>query len=42
MRKVTFGCANSLDNYLARSDHSVDDDAAGDRASLMEVLEAGV
>ncbi len=24
MRKVTFGGANSLDNYLARADHSVD------------------
>jgi len=24
MRKVTFGGANSLDNYFARSDHSVD------------------
>ena len=24
MRKVTFGGANSLDNYLARSDHAVD------------------
>jgi dihydrofolate reductase len=24
MRKVTFGCATSLDNYIARSDHSVD------------------
>jgi dihydrofolate reductase len=24
MRKVTFGGANSLDNYLARTDHSVD------------------
>lgn len=24
MRKVTFGGANSLDNFLARSDHSVD------------------
>ena len=24
MRKVTFGCANSLDNYIARPDHSVD------------------
>ncbi len=24
MRKVTFGGANSLDNYLARSDHTVD------------------
>ncbi len=24
MRKVTFGGANSLDNYLARPDHSVD------------------
>lgn len=24
MRKVTFGVANSLDNYIARPDHSVD------------------
>jgi dihydrofolate reductase len=24
MRKVTFGLANSLDNYIARKDHSVD------------------
>ena len=24
MRKVTFGVANSLDNYIAREDHSVD------------------
>lgn len=24
MRKVTFGAANSLDNYIARKDHSVD------------------
>lgn len=24
MRKVTFGVANSLDNYIARADHSVD------------------
>ncbi len=24
MRTVTFGCANSLDNYIARTDHSVD------------------
>jgi len=24
MRKITFGGANSLDNYLARADHSVD------------------
>src|SRR5580658_6017275 len=24
MRKVTFGGANSLDNYLARTDHAVD------------------
>jgi dihydrofolate reductase len=24
MRKVTFGGANSLDNYLARPDHAVD------------------
>jgi len=24
MRKVTFGCANSLDNYIARPDGSVD------------------
>ena len=24
MRKVTFGGANSLDNYIARPDHAVD------------------
>ena len=24
MRKVTFGGANSLDNYFARQDHAVD------------------
>ena len=24
MRKITFGGANSLDNYLARTDHAVD------------------
>jgi len=24
MRTVTFGCANSLDNYIARPDHAVD------------------
>lgn len=24
MRKVIFGCANSLDNYIARKDHSYD------------------
>jgi len=24
MRKATFGCANSLDNYIARTDHSYD------------------
>jgi dihydrofolate reductase len=24
MRKVTFGCANSLDNFIARQDHGVD------------------
>lgn len=24
MRKVTFGCANSLDNYIARPNHEVD------------------
>jgi dihydrofolate reductase len=24
MRTVTFGCANSLDNFIARADHSVD------------------
>jgi hypothetical protein len=24
MRKVTFGVANSLDNYIARKDHEVD------------------
>ena len=24
MRKVTFGVANSLDNFIARTDHAVD------------------
>src|SRR5258705_8394696 len=24
MRTVTFGCANSVDNYIARADHAVD------------------
>lgn len=24
MRTVTFGCANSLDNYVARADHAID------------------
>lgn len=33
MRKVTFGGANSLDNYLARPDHSVDWLLWGDEAA---------
>lgn len=35
MRKITFGGANSLDNYLARSDHSVDWLMWGDEASAV-------
>ena len=33
MRKVTFGGANSLDNYLARPDHAVDWLLWGDEAA---------
>jgi dihydrofolate reductase len=33
VRKVTFGGANSLDNYLARTDHSVDWLLWGDEAA---------
>ncbi len=33
MRKVTFGGANSLDNYLARTDHAVDWLRWGDEAA---------
>lgn len=33
MRKVTFGGANSLDNYLARADHAVDWLLWGDEAA---------
>src|SRR5713226_7038333 len=35
MRKVTFGGANSLDNYLARKDHSVDWLLWGDEAAAV-------
>jgi len=35
MRKVTFGGANSLDNYLARSDHAVDWLMWGDEAAAV-------
>jgi dihydrofolate reductase len=35
MRKVTFGGANSLDNFLARSDHAVDWLRWGDEAAAV-------
>ena len=35
MRKVTFGGANSLDNYLARPDHAVDWLLWGDEAGAV-------
>ena len=35
MRKVTFGGANSLDNYLARPDHAVDWLLWGDEAAAV-------
>ena len=35
MRKVTFGGANSLDNYLARPDHAVDWLLWGDEAAAI-------
>jgi dihydrofolate reductase len=35
MRKVTFGGANSLDNYLARPDHAVDWLRWGDEAAAV-------
>jgi dihydrofolate reductase len=35
VRKVTFGGANSLDNYLARSDHAVDWLMWGDEAAAV-------
>jgi dihydrofolate reductase len=35
VRKVTFGGANSLDNYLARKDHSVDWLLWGDEAAAV-------
>jgi dihydrofolate reductase len=35
VRKVTFGGANSLDNYLARSDHAVDWLLWGDEAAAV-------
>jgi dihydrofolate reductase len=44
VRKVTFGGANSLDNYLARPDHAVDwllwgDEAAAVMASCWETID---
>jgi len=44
MRNVTFGGANSLDNYLARSDHTVDwirwsDEAASLMSSLWKTID---
>jgi dihydrofolate reductase len=35
MRKITFGGANSLDNYIARSDHAVDWLMWGDEAAAV-------
>jgi dihydrofolate reductase len=35
MRKVTFGGANSLDNYLARTDHAIDWLMWGDEAAAV-------
>jgi hypothetical protein len=35
VRKVTFGGANSLDNYLARPDHAVDWLMWGDEAAAV-------
>lgn len=35
MRKITFGGANSLDNYLARNDHSADWLLWGDEAAAV-------
>jgi dihydrofolate reductase len=35
MRKITFGGANSLDNYLARADHAVDWLMWGDEAAAV-------
>src|SRR5215217_5927720 len=44
MRKVTFGGANSLDNYFARPDHSVDwlqwsDEAAAVMADYWKTID---
>ena len=44
MRKVTFGGANSVDNYIARLDHAVDwlmwgDEAAGAMADYWKTLD---
>ena len=44
MRKVTFGGANSLDNYLARPDHAVDwllwgEEAAAVMSSFWETID---
>jgi dihydrofolate reductase len=45
MRKVTFGCANSLDNFLAGPDEAIDwlrwsDDAAAISAGLFKGIDA--
>ena len=44
MRRLTFGGANSLDNYLARADHAVDwllwgDEAAGIMADFWKTID---
>jgi dihydrofolate reductase len=47
VRKVTFGLANSLDNYIARKDHAVDwlvwdDEVASISAKLWKTIDAVV
>ena len=47
MRKITFGGANSLDNYLARPDHAVDwlmwgDEAAAVMAEYWTTIDTGL
>jgi dihydrofolate reductase len=47
MRKVTFGVANSLDNYIARADHAVDwllwgDEAAAVTAAFWKTIDTVV
>lgn len=47
MRKVTFGVANSLDNYIAREDHTVDwllwgDEAASVSAEFWKTIDTVV